>query len=358
MRTFSRLILVCTLILLFTGCASTQKSEFKYINATPQPVSWPALPNEPRYQYIGDLYGEINFKKSGEKSFGDRVKLFFSWLVGVFSEKYQLDFLARPQSGVVGPDGRIYVTDVSRQSVYVFDQTKGEFYRWRDVNEEQSFLTPIGITASLKGTVFVSDADLGVVVMLDQKGAFLGMIGKGILNRPTGIVWSEKEQLLFVVDTHAHDVKVFTESGELFGQFGKRGHGDGEFNSPTHIAYANGNVYVSDTLNARVQVLSRDGEYRSTIGKRGVYLGDTPRPKGVATDSSGNVYIMESFYDHLLVFNQQGDFLLPIGGAGSGPGKFFLPSGLWVDGRDRIFVADMFNGRISIFQYLKTSLVQ
>jgi DNA-binding beta-propeller fold protein YncE len=89
-----------------------------------------------------------------------------------------------------------------------------------------------------------------------------------------------------------------------------------------------------------------------TIGRRGLYVGNLSRPKGVAADSDGNVYVVEGYFDYLLVFNGEGEFLMPIGGTGQGSGSFFLPAGVWVDANNRVFVADMFNGRVAIFQFL------
>ena len=115
---------------------------------------------------------------------------------------------------------------------------------------------------------------------------------------------------------------------------------------------ANGQLYVTATFNARVQVIDLDGKYIRSIGERGLYLGNLVRPKGVTTDSDGNVYIIESFHDYLLIYNADARFLLPIGGTGSEAGQFYLPAGVWSDNHDRIYVADMFNGRVAIFQYL------
>ena len=133
---------------------------------------------------------------------------------------------------------------------------------------------------------------------------------------------------------------------------GQLGDGPGEFNSPTDLAYIGDKLYVTDTFNARVQVLDKAGVFIKTIGKRGRYLGNLVRPKGVTADSEGNVYIVESFHDYLLIYNQNAQFLLPIGGSGENIGNFYLPAGVWSDRRDRIYVADMFNGRVVIFQYL------
>ena len=157
-----------------------------------------------------------------------------------------------------------------------------------------------------------------------------------------------------MADTYAHDIKVFDAAGILVRVIGQRGEGPGEFNFPTHLAFARGQLYVTDTLNSRVQVFSASGDLLGNrgFGTRGLYLGNLVRPKGVGVDSEGNIYVVESYYDSLLVFSERGEFLLPIGGTGTATGRFYLPAGVWVDARNRVFVADMFNGRVVLFQFL------
>jgi len=88
------------------------------------------------------------------------------------------------------------------------------------------------------------------------------------------------------------------------------------------------------------------------FGRRGIFVGDMPRPKGVAVDKDGNIYVVESYYDHLLVFNAKGELLLPIGGSGSGIGQFYLPAGICTDEQGRVYVVDGFNGRVVVLEVL------
>jgi DNA-binding beta-propeller fold protein YncE len=101
--------------------------------------------------------------------------------------------------------------------------------------------------------------------------------------------------------------------------------------------------------------MTGEGEYQLKFGRRGLYVGDLPRPKGIATDAGGRVYVVESYYDHLLVYSNDGQLLLPIGGTGSEIGQFYLPSGVWTDSKNRIYIADMFNGRVVILEYIQNN---
>ena len=321
-------------------------------------VTWPSVTSgeTPRYAYAGELYGEENFRraKRTNTSLGQYFVDAFQWLVGLYEGGKIPITLQRPQSGVVDLVGqRILVTDTSRQAVYVFDQKEGRLDVWENATSVDHFAGPSGIALGAAGEVYVADAELGYVAWLDQEGVSLGVIGKGVLKRPIGLAFDGVTKQLYVADVHAHDVKVFNAEGQLLRTLGQRGEAPGEFNFPTYLALAQGELYVTDTMNARVQVVDAlTGQSKRIIGERGLNMGNLVRPKGVAVDTDGNVYVVESYHDYLLVYNRNGDLLLPIGGTGSGIGQFYLPTSVWTDASNRIFVADMFNGRVAIFQFL------
>lgn len=316
---------------------------------------WPPVKDDevPRYLYAGQLTGEENFqarKKEDETpGLGDLLR----WLAGVIVGEAAPVVLQRPQSGITDEAGRILVTDMSRQAVFVFDEQAGRLDVWDKAEGQFNFVSPAGIVLAPDGQVWVADAELGFIARLDRRGNTLPGLGRGQLIRPTGLALDAAGGRLYVADTHGHDIKVFGLDGRLLATLGRRGDGPGEFSYPTHLAFARGRLYVADTMNARVQVLdAATGRPLRSIGDRGMYVGNLVRPKGVATDSEGNVYVVESYHDHLLVFNERGEFLMPIGGLGKEIGQFYLPAGVWTDARNRVFVADMFNGRIAVFQFL------
>ncbi len=347
--------LAVSLCLLLAGCASAPAVLNYDLQASGRHV-WPVEPEIPRYQYVGQLTGEENFVKAKDDvSVGRKM---FDWLVGIVAGEEAPTVLQRPQSGAVDRDGRVYVTDVSRAAVYVFDKPGGRLAVWEMAGEQTRFKTPIGLVVIELGEgkreILVADADLKHVARLDQNGKPLGHFGEGELVRPTGLARDPQSGHVYVADTHAHDIKIFDASGALLKTVGTgaRGEGVDAFNSPTHLSFANGQLYVSDTLNSRINVFTAEGEFVRTFGRRGLFVGDLPRPKGVAVDKDDNVYVVESYYDHLLVFDNKGNLLLPIGGSGSSVGEFYLPAGIWTDHQDRVYVADSFNGRVVILQFL------
>ena len=313
-------------------------------------VYWPKPPEVPRYRYAGQLLGEANFVRTDQGSVGTGTRV-LRWLVGLSQGRLRRpDNLVRPQSGTVGPDGTIYVTDAGRPAVFVFDMTLNRLQIWNRADQGQDFEVPVGIAVDPTGNLLVADAGLGRVVRLNTQGKPVGSFGGGALGRPARLAWSVDG--VFVSDSTQHSIKVFDQEGRLIRTIGSRGSALGEFNGPTHLTLRGDQIFVSDTLNARIQVLTTEGQPLSTIGSRGLYVGNLTRPKGVAVDSDDHIYAVESYYDHLVIFDAQGHYLLPIGGAEMPFGGFFLPAGAWSDDYDRIFVADMYNARVLIFQYL------
>jgi sugar lactone lactonase YvrE len=342
--------------LLLAGCATPGKAVLQL--GSPQalksgPVLFPPGTDEevPRYVFLGELIGERNFVVPENPEQGVFIRI-LKVLAGWFEQDSPV-VLQRPLAGTVDETGRIFVTDVSRGAVYVFDESQGRLDVWEYAQGYRRFMSPAGIALGPDGHVFVADADLRSVVMLNRSGEGVGIIGASELSRPTGLAWDADESLLYVADTLAHQIKVFDVTGRLVKRIGQRGEGPGEFNYPTHLALAKDGLVVSDTMNARIQVvpLTGTGDAR-VIGQRGNRVGDFVRPKGVAVDSEQNIYALESYHDHVLIFDSRGRFLLPIGGTGKGIGSFYLPNGVWTDERNRIFVADTFNGRVVVVQFL------
>jgi DNA-binding beta-propeller fold protein YncE len=343
----------CALLLL--GACATEPMEMRL----EQPAATagrlfpaPETQEVPRYRFVGDLRGESNFRPKGGGQRGTGRRL-LAWIAGLDGADEQPLELVRPQSGAVDRFGRVLVTDVGRPGVMVFDEANGKLLLWERATRGTPFQSPIGIALGREGEVLVTDSDLGRVFRLGTDGTPLGEFGAGVLKRPTGIVRDAERGRVYVVDTHAHDVKVFDDQGAHVATWGAPGEGPGELNYPTHVTLSEGVLVVTDSMNARIQGFDREGKPVLEFGRRGLYVGNLVRPKGVASDDEGNLYVVESMHDTLLVFDRTGRLLMSLGGTdNNGNGRFHLPAGVWVDARNRVYVADMFNARVSVFQFL------
>lgn len=251
--------------------------------------------------------------------------------------------------------GNLYVVDTFWRSVQVFDSANSTF---RIIpSDDKMFDFPVGVAVSAGDEkLYVADSKAGCVrVVAMQEETEETCLGQGVLKRPTGLTIHERKNELLVTDTKLATIfRYDLDSGRLLGRFGSEGVGPGQFNHPTNITVsADGNILVTDALNARIQIFSATGEFLKTFGSAGDSPGHFARPRGVATDSDGNIYVVDALFDNIQIFDRQGRLLMAFGESGEEYGQFWLPAGIHIDKHDRIYVADLYNKRVQIFQYLK-----
>ena len=72
---------------------------------------------------------------------------------------------------------------------------------------------------------------------------------------------------------------------DFISKFGAPGTGDGQFNSPSHVAIdAQGNIYITDSLNDRIQKFDPSGKFFLRIGSSGSDDGHLSGPSVIALD--------------------------------------------------------------------------
>ena len=183
--------------------------------------------------------------------------------------------------------------------------------------------------------------------------------GDTVLKRPSGIAVDNENRFVYVVDTGNETVFVFDADNfkllrKLGGPAKKLNDDDPEtFAKPTNVALdKDGNVYVSDTLNNRIQIFDADGKFISMFGKAGDAPGTFQRPKGVAIDSDGHIWVVDASQCNVQIYDKEGHLLAYFGYGGGLPGQFGLPAGIAIDKNNRAIVSDQVRGRIQIFRYI------
>ena len=117
--------------------------------------------------------------------------------------------------------------------------------------------------------------------------------------------------------------------------------GDGQFQEPWGIAVApNGNVYVADTWNHRVQYFDPSGKFLGKWGRLGDAKGSADTdpgvfwgPRAIAISPAGEVYVTDTGNKRVQVFGLDGTFKRMFGGDGSAPGQFNEQVGLSLEPR-------------------------
>lgn len=309
--------------------------------AEPAPL-WPLPPEPARIRLIGSLAmpSDVGVRRS-------MVRRVVDALTGRREPR-----LRQPYAVSVDSSGRVVVGDMRARAVHLFDVRRRAHEVISRV-DGMALAAPAGVASDGAGNLYVADAELGVVFALDAQRRLRWRLDG--LRRPTGLALHPTEPVLYVVETQGHRVRlVNARDGAVEHAFGQRGDQPGEFNFPTNVAVgADGEVYITDSMNFRVQMFGSDGAFVALFGRPGDAVGDLARPKGIGVDSEGHIYVVDGLYDVVNIYSRTGRILLSFGGAGHAPGQFWLAAGLAMDDRDRVYVADSFNGRVQVFQYLR-----
>jgi tripartite motif-containing protein 71 len=113
----------------------------------------------------------------------------------------------------------------------------------------------------------------------------------------------------------------------------------------------NGNVYVTDSYNHRIQRFTAAGKFLGWWGHSGTGVGEFSVPSGLNNAINGYVYVADTNNHRIQHFTATGSFLGKWGKQGSGKGEFLFPLGVAVNREhDRAYVADSVNNRIQYFK--------
>ena len=114
---------------------------------------------------------------------------------------------------------------------------------------------------------------------------------------------------------------------------------------------ANGNVYVADWDNDRIQYFTPTGSFKGTWGTHGSANGRFNCPTGVAVAPNGRVYVADSGNDRIQFFTAAGSFLGKWGKWGSNNGDFHSPRYVALSpSANRVYVTDSWNSRVQYFR--------
>ena len=365
--TFRALAFIAALALALSGSAfakDKKKKDIEKPQAEPlldtSKLVWPAPPDIARIRYQTQLVGEkaeAAPKKDNKKKHGWMDRLAGIEQNDVTAPK-PVRALAKPYGVATDSQGRIYVADSFVAAVFIFDEKTGavEFIR---NGVEAKFKDIIGVAVDDGDRVFVSDAGLHQISVFSKERKLEAMFGSDELGRPSGMAIDNENRFLYVADVARERIAVFDADTLKFlravGGPAKEEADDSPatFAKPTNVAVdGDGNLYVADTLNSRIQMFDADGNFISMFGKAGDGPGFFARPKGIAVDADGHVWVADALQNRVQIFDREGHLLAFFGEPGKYPGQFGLPTGLCIDKQNRVVVSEQLKGRIQVFRYV------
>jgi DNA-binding beta-propeller fold protein YncE len=341
---FGQVLLAAMLV---AGCAPVQERQ-DATGGTGQLV-YPLPPDEPRFVFERTIYGSADVLPQRSDSALKRA---------ITGELERTEGMGKPYAVAVH-HGRIFVSDSADRFVKVFDIAEEKYFKIGD-DDQGPLVKPLGLDVDLIGNLYVADATNKAVMVYTRDGKFIRKIGgPGVFERLSSVTVDAIGQRVLVTDiggvsSDQHKVLVFDlATGNHLFNIGKRGSGPGEFNLPRDVAVGkNGQIYVVDGGNFRVQIFDRNGKYLQSFGSVGKQLGNFARPKEIAADGTGNVYVVDAAFGNFQIFNAEGDLLMYIGDRSErdGPAKYMLPSGIYVDEDGRIYMVDQWFKKIDIYR--------
>ncbi|MFB5600585.1 MAG: 6-bladed beta-propeller [Nitrososphaeraceae archaeon] len=174
------------------------------------------------------------------------------------------DQFASPEDMALDRHGNFYLTDTGNDRIIKYDSNFNFVSQFGISGIQPSqFIHPHGIGVDSKGNIFINELESPRIQKFTNNGTFVKQwgsngTGPGQLTLPLEHLEVDFTDKIFMVDSATNPrVQVFDTNGTLLTSFGKYGIGNAEFKKPEHVTVdSNGDVYVVDRGNQRIQVFS------------------------------------------------------------------------------------------------------
>ncbi len=253
---------------------------------------------------------------------------------------------------VLDQQGNYYVTDPRAGGVSKFS-TYGRLLKTIPTQ-----LPPLGVAVNGQGNLLVSQGSY--VAILDQNGVELGRLGSGAgqFVKANGIAL-DGNGYVYVVDSLANNVQVFTANGQYVTTIGAAGTGAGQLSLPTGVAYEKkaNQIVVTDTLNGRVEFFDASSHaYVKTIGSFGANPLQFSSPQGITFeyDTLGNLsrmYVVDTYQSQIQAIDPTGTgtFLSFISQYGTANGQLVVPTDAAFDPVNKRLIVTNGYGYLTMF---------
>lgn len=289
-------------------------------DAKPRLLVFPSPPAKPRVQFLTSASRAADVEGPASD--------FVTFALGY--EPANRLILEKPY-GVAAHKGAVYVCDTKIPALCRLD-FKNRTFAVLGVDGPERLRKPIHVTIDPLGYKFVADAQRRQVVVFGPDDLYVTAFDVPEPSHPVDVAVWENELYVLDNDDTCQIVVLDRQTGEVLRTLGSRGEEPGQFQTPNSLSVGpDGYLYVSDTMNWRVQKLTRQGEPIWAKGTPGFRLGQFGRPRGLRVGPDGIIYVADAATELIQMLNSDGEVLMHFGGPGVVPGALVLPTIAAVD---------------------------
>ncbi len=203
----------------------------------------------------------------------------------------------------------------------------------------------INVDPDANGNIWVFHRSDPAIMEFDAAGKLVRSFGAGMFVQAHGLA-IDREGNVWVTDAQGKDGKgqqvfKFSPEGKVLmtlGKAGVAGSGHDTFNGPSGVVIApNGDIFVADghglETNARIVKFSKDGTFIKEWGKKGSGPGEFDTPHSIAMDSKGRIFVADRVNNRIQIFDQEGKFI-------DHWKQFGRPSGIYIAKDDTLYSVD------------------
>ena len=253
--------------------------------------------------------------------------------------------VVRPRAAVIIADTLFVVDFTARIQSYDLDgRHTGVSFTTPDFRDGR----PSGLGVDNEGNLLVCDSHYHCVRTHDVAGNLLRTIGNSAQLGYVSDCVQDETGHYYVAEFGVTDrITKLDSAGNVLKRWGETGNQAGQFQRVRSLAFGpDGNLYVADACNHRLQVFNLNGDWLRTIGGPGDAAGQFHYPYDLAFGPDKMLYVVERGNARVQKFTPDGTWVGSWGMPGRGVGQLADPWALAVDRFGRVHVIDTENHRV------------
>ena len=264
-----------------------------------------AIPNQPQMMYFvcnTNILDEV--KKLGELIERERTEVDYKSkinpVVSVCDLGSGLNNLNGPKAVIVDyTTGNIFVADTYINCVKVFDDSGKIIYKFGDEQGKRKIDEPQGL--SIHGNNIVISQSNRFILNYQLDGKFISRIGKSGKGKlefyyPRGLTFNQNGDL-YICDSNNNRVQILSKEFVFKDQFGQN-----YFKKPCDVNFTRRYIYILDESNSCLHLFDYNLILQKSVLSRGEEL-QLIEPLSCYIDNSDNILIASSTSNSICIFN-------------------------------------------------------